>query len=189
LVDCVHIFVGQYPDTSWLTGVALDEEGYVLVDEKHMTTIQNVFAVGDVVHGSVHRASAAIGRASECVYQIIRRTMPSKSKKEAQIAALNSLYNFHQYTDEQGRPLLGQYVAVRRGTEKPSTNNTTILDAVVKMQDKPNPPVMEGLMNSGFLSVATIAVAGNNPAAVVETQHPALIAFLLEQEKSGVSTE
>ena len=79
-------FIGATPASGFLTGVALDEDGFVRTDHdlpEHElppswdllgrrplpfeTSIPGVFAVGDVRHGSVKRVAAAVGEGSAVV--------------------------------------------------------------------------------------------------------------------------
>lgn len=72
-VDCVHIFIGQEPDTEWLRGkVLLDADDYILTDSQHRTNARGIFAVGDVEFGSVKRVACAVGRGNEVVPAVHR---------------------------------------------------------------------------------------------------------------------
>jgi thioredoxin reductase (NADPH) len=82
-------FIGAEPATSWLTGVALDEHGFVRTDVQlttedlgdtwsalgrtplpFETSIPGVFAVGDVRHGSMKRVAAAVGEGASAVRSV-----------------------------------------------------------------------------------------------------------------------
>lgn len=66
--DCVHIFVGQQPTTDWLDGLVIrDEKGYIWTDDNYETLCPGLFAVGDVVQGSVKRVACAVGAGNEVV--------------------------------------------------------------------------------------------------------------------------
>jgi thioredoxin reductase (NADPH) len=79
-------FIGADPATGWLTGVALDEHGFVRTDVElttdelgetwsalgrrplpFETSVPGVFAVGDVRHGSTKRVAAAVGEGASAV--------------------------------------------------------------------------------------------------------------------------
>jgi thioredoxin reductase (NADPH) len=82
-------FIGAEPATGWLTGVALDEHGFVRTDV-HLTSdelgdtwaalgrgplpfetsVPAVFAVGDVRHGSMKRVAAAVGEGASAVRSV-----------------------------------------------------------------------------------------------------------------------
>jgi thioredoxin reductase (NADPH) len=47
-VDAVFVFVGSIPRTDFLSGVKLDEGGYIVTDGVMQTTIPGLFAAGDV---------------------------------------------------------------------------------------------------------------------------------------------
>lgn len=80
----LYCFIGAEPATAWLTGIALDEHGFVLTDVDlaatelgetwsalgrgslpFETSVPGVFAVGDVRHRSVKRVAAAVGEGAE----------------------------------------------------------------------------------------------------------------------------
>jgi thioredoxin reductase (NADPH) len=82
-------FIGAEPATSWLTGVALDEHGFVRTDVQltsdelgetwtalgrrplpFETSMPGVFAVGDVRHGSMKRVAAAVGEGASAVRSV-----------------------------------------------------------------------------------------------------------------------
>jgi thioredoxin reductase (NADPH) len=82
-------FIGAAPATGWLTGVALDEHGFVRTDVQltsdelgetwtalgrvplpFETSLPGVFAVGDVRHGSMKRVAAAVGEGASAVRSV-----------------------------------------------------------------------------------------------------------------------
>jgi thioredoxin reductase (NADPH) len=74
----LFVFVGADPNTAWLEGCAvqLDDKGFVLTGDNgaaHMslqTSMQGVFAIGDVRAGSTKRIAAAVGEGAAAVAQI-----------------------------------------------------------------------------------------------------------------------
>jgi thioredoxin reductase (NADPH) len=89
--DCrgLFCFIGAEPATSWLTGVALDEHGFVRTDVQlktdelgdtwaalgraplpFETSVPGVFAVGDVRRGSMKRVAAAVGEGASAVRSV-----------------------------------------------------------------------------------------------------------------------
>ncbi|OGT78548.1 MAG: dihydrolipoyl dehydrogenase [Gammaproteobacteria bacterium RIFCSPLOWO2_02_FULL_47_50] len=84
-VDKLIVAVGRKPNTEGLgakeAGLALDERGFILVDEHCQTNLPNVYAIGDVVRGPMlaHKASEEgvavaeriTGKASQMNYEII----------------------------------------------------------------------------------------------------------------------
>ena len=82
-------FIGAEPATGWLSGVALDEDGFVRTDVQLVadelgeiwsalgrgplpfeTSVPGVFAVGDVRHGSMKRVAAAVGEGASAVRSV-----------------------------------------------------------------------------------------------------------------------
>jgi thioredoxin reductase (NADPH) len=77
-------FIGQLPESSWLPeDVARDEDGFVLTDIAvspgtrrprlpYETSVDGVFAAGDIREGSVKRVAAAVGEGSSVIRSIHR---------------------------------------------------------------------------------------------------------------------
>lgn len=63
--DRIFVFIGRRPATRFLESLQkdglLDEAGYLLTDENHMTVLPGVFAAGDVRSGSIHQVITAAG--------------------------------------------------------------------------------------------------------------------------------
>ena len=78
----LFLFIGANPCTGWLGGceVAIDEKGFVLTGKAArpsddspmplMTSLDGVFAIGDVRSGSTKRVAAAVGEGAAAVAQI-----------------------------------------------------------------------------------------------------------------------
>lgn len=77
-VDCRHLFlfIGAEPNTDWLlgAGVALDPKGFIRTGADVAqgrraleTSLDGVFAIGDVRLGSVKRVAAAVGEGAQVV--------------------------------------------------------------------------------------------------------------------------
>lgn len=61
-VDGIFVAIGRTPDTAILEKqVALSEKGYIKVDENFMTSVDGVFACGDIVEGSIKQIATATG--------------------------------------------------------------------------------------------------------------------------------
>jgi thioredoxin reductase (NADPH) len=82
-------FIGAEPATGWLSGIALDQDGFVRTDVQlaadelgeiwsvlgrgplpFETSVPGVFAVGDVRHGSMKRVAAAVGEGASAVRSV-----------------------------------------------------------------------------------------------------------------------
>ncbi|TDY20926.1 thioredoxin reductase (NADPH) [Paraburkholderia sp. BL6665CI2N2] len=78
----LFVFVGAEPNSTWLKtcGVSLDSKGFVLTGtdlpeaglaaSPLRTSIEGVFAIGDVRSGSIKRVAAAVGEGAAVVHQI-----------------------------------------------------------------------------------------------------------------------
>jgi thioredoxin reductase (NADPH) len=70
-VEAVVIKVGDVPNTEWCRGsVALDRDGYVVVDAQYRTSMHRVWAVGDVIRPPIPGVAAAAGSAALAVADI-----------------------------------------------------------------------------------------------------------------------
>ncbi len=65
LVDGVFIHVGETPNTQIAkdAGVDIDKGGFIIVDSKQRTSIEGVYAAGDVTNGVVKQIGTAVGQA------------------------------------------------------------------------------------------------------------------------------
>lgn len=60
--DGVFIYIGYEPNTGFLKDfIALDERGYIITDENLMTSVEGVFACGDVRKNTLKQVSVAVG--------------------------------------------------------------------------------------------------------------------------------
>ena len=69
----VFVFVGYAPATELVRGVAeLDEHGYVLTDERQMTSADGLFAAGDVCVKTLRQVATAVGQAAQAATDMER---------------------------------------------------------------------------------------------------------------------
>ena len=63
-VDGVFVQVGEIANTRVIkeAGVAVDKEGFIIVDARQRTNIQGVFAAGDATNGPVKQIGTAVGQ-------------------------------------------------------------------------------------------------------------------------------
>ncbi len=60
-IDGIFVFIGQKPNTGFLAGnIRLDDNGYVLVDQRMRTNVPGVFAAGDVVTKEYRQLTTAM---------------------------------------------------------------------------------------------------------------------------------
>jgi len=66
----VFTFVGNAPNTDLFKGqLQLDEAGYVVTDERQMTSVEGVFAAGDVQEGVAWQVATAVGSGARAAMQ------------------------------------------------------------------------------------------------------------------------
>ncbi|MEV4138979.1 FAD-dependent oxidoreductase [Dactylosporangium sp. NPDC049742] len=68
-------FIGATPASAWLTGVAADDDGFVVTDNASLpfqTSAARVFAVGDLRSGATKRVATAVGDGAGAVSSVHR---------------------------------------------------------------------------------------------------------------------
>ncbi|MBR1925557.1 MAG: FAD-dependent oxidoreductase [Clostridia bacterium] len=64
-LDGVFVSIGRVPQTEILdSDLKLDESGYIIVNDKMETSIEGVFACGDITHKTLRQISTAVGDGS-----------------------------------------------------------------------------------------------------------------------------
>ncbi|TDF64012.1 FAD-dependent oxidoreductase [Cupriavidus sp. L7L] len=91
----LFVFIGAEPNTGWLRtcGVSLDDKGFVLTGPDVadapsqalplQTSVQGVFATGDVRSGSTKRVASAVGEGAAVVAQIHRLLTEARTARQA----------------------------------------------------------------------------------------------------------
>ena len=71
-VDAAFVFVGLKPNTGFLegTGIELDEIGLIKTDENLQTSVDGVFASGDVRSGATMQIASAVGEGATAALKI-----------------------------------------------------------------------------------------------------------------------
>jgi len=85
-VDCrgLFCFIGAQPATEWLTGVAVDQDGFIRTDRDlcptwsllgraplpYETSVPGVFAAGDVRSGSMKQVASAVGEGASAIRSV-----------------------------------------------------------------------------------------------------------------------
>lgn len=77
--DGVFIYVGLEPQTDFLSdsGIELNERGYIIADGKGRTSVEGIYAAGDVVQGTEAQIATAVGdgcRAAITIYNDLIRS-------------------------------------------------------------------------------------------------------------------
>jgi len=76
MLDGLFVEIGSLPETNFIEGLALNENGYILVDDKKHTNLKGVFAAGDVTASPLKQiiTAAADGAiAANSAYEEISR--------------------------------------------------------------------------------------------------------------------
>lgn len=61
--DGVFIFIGHFPNSKFLEGkLAMDEEGYVITDERYRTNIPGVYAAGEIQDPHFRQIATSVGQ-------------------------------------------------------------------------------------------------------------------------------
>lgn len=69
--DGIFVFIGLIPNTQWLEGtIELDAKGFIKADNQYKTSLEGVFAAGDVRSGSSFQIASAVGEGVEAALAI-----------------------------------------------------------------------------------------------------------------------
>lgn len=71
--DGLFIFIGHFPNSKFLEGkLAMDEEGYVITDELMRTSVEGVFAAGEIQDPHYRQISTSVGQGASAAIQLER---------------------------------------------------------------------------------------------------------------------
>jgi len=76
-VDGVFVFVGNVPNTSLFDGQLELEQGYIVTDRGYRTSLDGVWAVGDVQAGALRQVATAVGDGAAAAYNINKYLLDS----------------------------------------------------------------------------------------------------------------
>jgi thioredoxin reductase (NADPH) len=69
--DGVFIFIGHYPNSKFLVGqLAMDEEGYVITDERYRTSIPGVYAAGEIQDSRFRQIATSVGQGTGAAMEL-----------------------------------------------------------------------------------------------------------------------
>ncbi len=72
-VDGVFIFIGHYPNSQFLVGqLAMDEHGYVITDEFMRTSVEGVYAAGEIQDPHYRQIATSVGQGVAAAIQLER---------------------------------------------------------------------------------------------------------------------
>lgn len=93
--DGVFVFIGLMPNTGFLegSGIELDELGLVKTNKELMTSIQGVFAAGDVRSGATMQIASAVGEGATAALKI--REYLEEAKKAKKTTAGTAEYSLY----------------------------------------------------------------------------------------------
>lgn len=68
--DGVFIYIGHYPNSKFLEGrLVMDEHGYVITDEKMRTSVDGVFAAGEIQDSMYRQIATSVGQGCAAAMQ------------------------------------------------------------------------------------------------------------------------
>jgi thioredoxin reductase (NADPH) len=69
--DGVFIFIGHYPNSKFLIGqLAMDEEGYVITDERYRTSVPGVYAAGEIQDAHFRQIATSVGQGTGAAMEL-----------------------------------------------------------------------------------------------------------------------
>ena len=70
-VDGVFVYIGQIPQTSFLSNLGiLNERGFINVDKHFETSVKGLFAIGDCIDKEVRQIATAVGDAATAIHYL-----------------------------------------------------------------------------------------------------------------------
>ena len=71
--DGVFVYIGNVPNTQLFAGqLELDERGYIVTDERQRTSVNGVFAAGDVQERVLQQVATAVGSGAKAAMEVER---------------------------------------------------------------------------------------------------------------------
>jgi len=72
-VDGVFVYIGDVPNSQFLAGqLELDQRGYIVTDRRAHTSIEGVFAAGDVQESHLRQIATAVGSGARAAFEAER---------------------------------------------------------------------------------------------------------------------
>jgi thioredoxin reductase (NADPH) len=69
--DGVFIFIGHFPNSKFLEGqLAMDEEGYVITDERYRTSVPGIYAAGEIQDAHFRQIATSVGQGSGAAMEL-----------------------------------------------------------------------------------------------------------------------
>jgi thioredoxin reductase (NADPH) len=69
--DGVFIFIGHYPNSEFLVGqLAMDEEGYVITDERYRTSVPGIYAAGEIQDSHFRQIATSVGQGTGAAMEL-----------------------------------------------------------------------------------------------------------------------
>jgi thioredoxin reductase (NADPH) len=69
-VDGIFVFIGNDPNTKLFEGILELEKGYIVTDRAHLTSVEGVWAAGDVQAKALRQVATAVGDGACAAYWI-----------------------------------------------------------------------------------------------------------------------
>lgn len=86
--DGVFIYIGHYPNSTFLEGqVAMDEHGYVITDELMRTSIPGVFAAGEIQDPVYRQIATSVGQGCAAAMQTEKWLSEREDEREEALIA------------------------------------------------------------------------------------------------------
>ncbi|WP_420641092.1 thioredoxin-disulfide reductase [Candidatus Leptofilum sp.] len=69
--DGVFIFIGHFPNSKFLVGqLAMDEEGYIITDERYRTSVPGVYAAGEIQDAHFRQIATSVGQGTGAAMEL-----------------------------------------------------------------------------------------------------------------------
>ncbi|MCA9923471.1 MAG: FAD-dependent oxidoreductase, partial [Anaerolineales bacterium] len=69
--DGVFIFIGHNPNSGFLKGhLAMDDEGYVIADERMRTSVPGIYAAGEIQDNHFRQIATSVGQGTAAAMEL-----------------------------------------------------------------------------------------------------------------------
>lgn len=198
IVDYVLVCVGRKPNSNGLglekIGVVLTQKGFIQVDKKFRTNVENVFAIGDVIGGPLlaHKASKEGIAAAEIICGMETSydgsVMPSAIFTDPEIAIVGLSSN--KATENNIRTVSGRFPFLANGKALASSESEGFAKIVADEQTKKIIGVeIVGNESSDLISEASLAIelgATLEDVASAVHPHPTLPESIMEAAENAL---
>lgn len=120
--DALFLAIGSTPNSQLFRHqLKLDENGYIIVDARHQTSVDGVYAIGDIADPLYKQAISAAGKGAEAAIEVqkqltkivrpVVKTVPASTPIHQNVTEVQSVEQFQALLKESAYPVLVDFYA------------------------------------------------------------------------------